>query len=295
MHGVVPYPLIGATFPSQAWGISQPQAWGDEITNFEMATRVQLNEQMFYLGFNQPWPSSVGRIAASGRCPMMTLVPTTSANTCDSASILAGTYDAQIQQWARYWNGSGIIRFAHEMNLAYSTAQPWNGMPAATYISLWNYVRSVWQTAETASGKPHAPWLWCPNLSTNGQRPFVSYFPGDNNVEYVGLDGYSYSQIGWPSFSSLYDTDLTALSGLTSKPQIVGEVGCSNDLSDSNRAAWINGMFDYFIARPNIKGFNWFEHSGTNGVSTGNSMLEGFPLALQAFRSGVARWAGTVA
>lgn len=282
----LPVPLVGVSTPSQSFGISQPQKWSDEITAFEQATRVRVNTVMFYMNLYESFQSGISKIIAAGKTPMLTLLPfTTQAPlTFDGAGVTAGNYDATITAFARALQGRGIVRFAHEMNIDPSWGPSFG---AANYIAMWNHVRSVWQAAETAGSYPHAPWCWCPNISSNGIKPFEPYYPGDAGCEIVGLDGYSYSTTGYPTLASVFDYDLTAMAALTSKPVIIGETGFQS--TDPNRADHVASMFTYMATNPNLKGFNWFEHNGAS--STGDDRLLPDPASAAAFRQGVAAWA----
>jgi hypothetical protein len=285
---ILPVPLIGVSTPLQSFGISNPQQWSDQVSVFEAATRVRSNAVMFYQNFyTTALPSGIASIIAAGKVPLMTFQPyTTAPSTADLAGILAGNYDSVIQTYAVGMQGKGVIRFAHEMN---TSAYPWGtAYGASNYVALWVYVRGVFRAAETAAGLAHCPWEWCPNIGNSSGSPFDSFYPGDSECEYVAIDGYSYTLVGYPTFSAVFDSDITGLEALTSKSILIGETGISVNYGDAHRATWLAGMFSYLEAHPIIKGFNWFDHPSTPDSFVIDS---GSPLSCAAFRAGVAAWA----
>jgi hypothetical protein len=206
----------------------------------------------------------------------------------DQPGIVAGNYDSTIQQIARYAAGSAIMRFASEMNegsYSWGIASSGSGFTASQYIAMWDHVRSVWRAQETSSGYSHCPWLWDPNVSGGGTYPFSSCYPGDSECEFVGLDGYSYSNDGNPSFSSLFSADITTLEGLSVHNIIIGETGCS--AYNPARAVWFTDMFSYLKANSNVIGFSYFDHPDTY-----EDFLDNDPAGCAAFRAGLLYWAG---
>lgn len=245
----------------------------------------------------------------------------------DLAGMTSGSYDAQIQQLARYSHGYNIVmRFAHEMSGFW---YPWgvgaggSGFTAAQFVSMWNHVRSVWRAQETGSGYSHIPWIWGPNTTgnlantaaaagilttgsgTGSQNPIYApsspgaagtgscFYPGDSACEFVGLDGYSYPDTfagNDPSFSRIFSADLTWLGSsiTTTKPILICEVGVDATIGSTARASWLEAMFTYLVSNPRIQGLNYFDHGAGSG-GTGYE-LENDPTACSGFLSGLESW-----
>jgi len=91
--------------------------------------------------------------------------------------------DAYVDQFVKDIADSGIpvfLRFASEMNGDWT---PYHGDPAA-------YVRAFQYLAEKVHREaPNAAMVWCPNEIP--QETIDSYYPGDDAVDWVGVNFYS--------------------------------------------------------------------------------------------------------
>lgn len=91
-------------------------------------------------------------------------------------------YDSYIRNTIEYLGNSGlniILRFANEMNVAS------NGDYAEDYIRSFRYV------ADIAHTKPNIAMCWAPNDVGALDRPFASYYPGNEYVDWVGVSLYT--------------------------------------------------------------------------------------------------------
>jgi beta-mannanase len=172
--------------------------------------------------------------------------------TCTS-QIASGVYDTYIRQEANRCKIAAypiIIRWGHEMN------SYWAGWAtnAETYKQAWRHVVDIFRN----EGATNVKFFWCPNYNDNpwdGSRNFELYYPGDNYVDYVGIDAYAnndYSlwanaeiQIGNNGKRSVYNT-------YTNKPYIIGEWGCSNAISETDNANWMTSLFNAIENRSRI-------------------------------------------
>jgi beta-mannanase len=104
-----------------------------------------------------------------------------------------------------------IVRPFHEMN---GDWYPWgfgnnhNGNTPAQLVPAWKHVRSVMRHEF-----PSLAFMWCPNVLLGKEKDFASYFPGEDQVEYLGLDGYNHSTSvgGWKSLQEIFDDSLVAI------------------------------------------------------------------------------------
>lgn len=91
-------------------------------------------------------------------------------------------YDSYIRNTVEYLGNSGlniILRFANEMNVSS------NGDSAEDYIKSFRYV------ADIAHTKQNIAVCWAPNDVGALDRPFESYYPGDEYVDWVGVSLYT--------------------------------------------------------------------------------------------------------
>lgn len=122
------------------------------------------------------------------------------------ATILTGIYDQYIRDYATAIRNYGklvYIRFNHEMNIGKTNPEfvhqggaqtdPRSGVTytntPAQFIQVWRRVVDIFRSVGITSS--NVRWIWCPNVSYNGQTPMVEYWPGSSYVDVLALDGYN--------------------------------------------------------------------------------------------------------
>lgn len=189
--------------------------------------------------------------------------------------VLAGTHDAYIDQFARDAKTFGqpvLMRFLHEFN---GNWYVWSGNKNGradggpeSVVAVWRYVIDRFRKV----GADNVKWLWVPHgpstdRSEETWNAVANYWPGDDYVDWIGLDGYNFYPVDpWGGqrplrtfddcFRSLYD-DCAVLGN---QPMIIAEFGTGEFESDGfDKAIWITDAFskikeDY----PRVKIFTWF-------------------------------------
>ncbi|MBA3416153.1 MAG: hypothetical protein H0U10_13105 [Chloroflexia bacterium] len=153
-----------------------------------------------------------------------------------------------------------LLRFAHEMN---GTWYPWgagvNGNEAGDYVDAWRCIRDRF----AAAGANNVEWVWSPNVSFFGSADLEPLFPGTNEVEWLGLDGYNFggSPGDWRSFIEVFDASLKELENLPSAselPVMIAETASSE--TGGSKAGWIRAaMFNNLpLAYPQVRAIVWF-------------------------------------
>ena len=64
-----------------------------------------------------------------------------------------------------------------------------------------------------------------------GGCPFTAYYPGDQWVDWVALDGYNYAgvdNVPWYTFSQIFGPSYNVMESLTKKPVMIAETASSN-------------------------------------------------------------------
>lgn len=181
--------------------------------------------------------------------------------------ITAGRYDEQLRSAAREAKAlpfEVMIRFAHEMN---GDWYPWRpGGPAgnvgSNYVDAWRHIVSVFR----AEGATTVKWVWSPNVDYDGTYPFASYFPGDEWVDYVALDGYNWGTSGqgpnkWQSLGDVFSSAYAKLTQMSSRPVMIAETSSSE--AGGDKAAWIRqGMLAEIPQKlPRVTDVVWFDRS----------------------------------
>jgi hypothetical protein len=184
-----------------------------------------------------------------------------SGPTIPLAQIAAGAYDADLRRAAGEAKampfGEILIRLGHEMN---GNWYGWSGDPSA-FVAAWRHVVSLFR----AEGVTNVKWVWSANVN-NGSYPFKAYFPGEEWVDYTGLDGYNWGTAGvgvnrWQTLSQVFSSSYRELTELSSKPVILTEVSSSEVGGD--KAAWIREGLLKTIPQefPRVDAVVWFDRN----------------------------------
>jgi len=255
----------------------------------------------FFLGWDQGFrPDAVTRAWQQGMLPILTweslpnlppAVRTTVDADYEMSKILSGQFDAYIDQFATDVKELGlpvVIRFDQEMNADY---YPWSDTMAynqrGEYVRLWRYVVDRFRAI---GADKYVIWHWTPNrVDDIPQRQIASFYPGDDYVDWVGVDGYWRNKSKTYDFGVTYNRTLALLRALTDKPIFIGEVGATEN--GGHKVAWINSFFAELPRNPDIIGFAWFNltvaiGSGDSTVSN-DWRINSSDAAVTAFRAGI--------
>jgi hypothetical protein len=162
--------------------------------------------------------------------------------------IIAGKDDALYHQRAQAAKAFGtqiFMRWAHEMN---GNWYPWSGAmngsnaaAAAKYVTAWKHVHDIF----VADGATNVVWVWCPlvtDVPSDSWNHWTNYYPGDDYVDWVGLDAYNWGSSSsccqWESFDDLIDAPYQDYAA--KKPIMLPETASAEVGGD--KGAWIDAM-----------------------------------------------------
>ena len=224
-------------------------------------------------------------LTRGGRTPMVTLEPwswrmtpgTTSAPGYSLRLIAAGGHDRQLRTIARTlatYDGTVLLRFAHEMNANW---YPWgtgvNGNLPRHYVAAWRHVHRV--MSEVAD---NLEWVWAPVAAWwHAAPPLRAFYPGDGQVDLVGVTGYGHGGTARETFGDWY----REVRQLTDKPAVLTEIGADGP----RKTRWIASLSSFMLARPRIVGFVWFNTSPETIGATGDYRIDQNGHDLHAFRA----------
>ena len=211
------------------------------------------------------------------------------ASTANSllSGITSGAYDGLLLSLATGVKAYGdpvVIRFAHEMN---GNWYPWSGTNNSNtgthYIAAFRYIHDYFANASVNN----VLWLWCPNANSvpsENWNEAADYYPGDDYVDIVGVDGYNFGGSSETSFSdrfgSFYATYQTEWS---SKPLVIAELGAAETASD--KAAWITDAYGQIQNTYSaIRAVMWFHYNGGSGQ---DFRVDSTSAAQSTFQTGV--------
>jgi hypothetical protein len=250
---------------------------------------------MWYQSWAGPWNSFYARgadaIHARGSMPMISWEPWAGLKDDPQwslASINAGNHDAYIRSWARdvaAWGKPIYVRPMYEMNGTWTSWSPGvNGNTAAEFRQAWRHIVDLVR----AQGASNISWVWAPNVDDGNPRytPYADVYPGDRYVDWAGLDGYNWgtsqSWSRWQGVRSVFASSIEQISGVTSKPLMIAEIG-STELG-GDKAAWItNGYARLQTDFPEVRAVIWF-----HGHKETDWRVDSSIASLEAYRAVVA-------
>jgi hypothetical protein len=206
------------------------------------------------------------------------------------SDVIAGNYDSYIREFAedaRDWGHPFFLRYDWEMN---GNWFPWsegvNGNQSGEFVTAWRHVHDIF----AAVGATNVTWVWCPNVDSANklQTSVASDYPGDEYVDWTGLDGYNWgpSKGGWTSFSHLYSSTYHEITDTVApgKPLLIGEMGSTE--KGGSKASWISeALAEIPTAFPKIRAMLWFDtfDDGMDWpIETSSSATSAFASGIQA-------------
>ncbi|MGI9255244.1 MAG: glycoside hydrolase family 26 protein [Thermomicrobiales bacterium] len=285
-----------------AVGIFEPGAPGDAKLIDRIA--AEIGRMPAFIQWYEAWGSPLSRyserlhierlraVDERGAIPFITWepwVPELGVNQPEYAPALiaAGAYDAYLRTWAEPMALYGkpiYLRMFHEMNAEWypwGAVQPWN--TPEDLIAAWRHVWQVFQDAEAFNVR----FVWCPDAGV-GKVALNKLYPGDDYVDWVGLDGYNWGldqpDSEWRSFDDIFGVAYRALIRLSQRPVMIAETASVE--SGGDKAAWITEAFAALPQRyTRVKAFAWFNEKQPNGNFPVNSSSE----ALAAYQLAIAQ------
>ncbi len=119
------------------------------------------------------------------------------------------------------------------------------------FIAAWRRTVDIFR----AEGADNVAWVWNPMPPTTGGMDFPPFYPGDDYVDWAGLDMY----VGAP-LSAIEPAYRFAVA--RGKPFFLGEWGIRviSTLSMAQQRDWLEGMFDVFESHPKIKAIVYYNY-----------------------------------
>jgi hypothetical protein len=200
----------------------------------------------------------------------------------DYDAMLAGKEDAYIREFALKLKAIGkpvLLRFAHEMN---GDWYPWAGIKIGPekYRSMFRHARRVFDEA----GAGNVRWVFSINAeNVPPENTYAGCYPGDPQVDYIGLDGYNWgttqSWSRWRSFRDIFSRVYQEVLQRYRKPVILSEF--SSTSSGGDKAGWIAGALQEIKKMSEVKGFVLFNVDKETdwrfppGVASGQTLKAG--------------------
>ena len=165
-----------------------------------------------------------------------------------------------------------LIRFAHEMNIHYRLySNP------SDFKKMWCYVFKFFR--DRGLNKDRVLFIFSPNSIDLNTRPFEEYFPGDDFIDWNGVDGYNWGGKGdWVSFADIFEPAMKRIRKISKKPLSICEFGTTakTDKGEDNirKHNWIKDAFKWIEKQENLKKYNlkmaiYFNINKINDIDSG--------------------------
>lgn len=212
--------------------------------------------------------------------------------------ILNGVYDQFLINYAREVKAFGkpvLFRLNNEMNGDWCSYSAYNSSKdASLYVEVWRYIYKIFRE----QGVNNALWVWnphdisFPNFKWNYH---LSYYPGDEYVDIVGLTGYNtgtyYPGEKWRGFSQIYDPLYQEyLRMFPNKPFMITEFGSNSYGGD--KIAWLKEAFTNMQRYPNIKVMIWWNGIDWDGQTPARIYrIDQTPAIINTMKEGLQQYA----
>lgn len=255
-----------------------------DIKLFEQLTGKKHASYITYVGYGSPFPVEwVRKVIEANAIPHIAWEPN------DGLDVIKD--DAYLRSWARQaaqFDFPIMLRFASEMNGAWSA---YFGNPKK-YIAKWRLVTSVMR-AEA----PNVVMLWAPFCMPKGN--INDYYPGDEFVDWVGVNIYSvYCHNGNPNEKAYHEDPVELLRHVYRtyahrKPIAIAEYAathyCKGTRQDTTSFALAKmaRMYEAIVRElPRVKMINWFSMDTIKmGLANNNYCLTANSYVLAAYRA----------
>jgi beta-mannanase len=136
-----------------------------------------------------------------------------------------------------------FLVFAWEMNNDNNEwSIPISASKPEDFIAAWRRIHSIFKE----EGVTAIDWVFCPNVPEVGVLPYSQFYPGDDYVDWLGLDGYNWgttqSWSSWVDFSGVFTASYNSITKIApGKPLMLAEVNTTDKGGD--KAGWYKDMF----------------------------------------------------
>jgi hypothetical protein len=248
-----------------------------------------------------------------------------------SCAVLSGDYDSTIIAFAQHiksWGQPLLLSFAGEMNgnwAGWSGAKNF-GPNCITYTEytevadlytyygctntdqitcadgperyrdIYTHVYNIFASEEVTN----VTWVWVvnhesfPNESSYPWNHPDNYYPGDEYVDVISVDGYNWGDdgpggcpvdAGWKTFDEIFGAVLTSLSNThPTKPFMLGEFASVEGTDPMSKANWITDAYNHVKTDwPQIKAAIWFNLLSDDC----HFQVESSPESVQAYREAI--------
>ncbi len=279
-----------------------PVPYASEVTGFENLMGRHLNSVLVWGAWNQynkpdfPTAELNSGVRNHDGYDTKTILHYTWEVWAPLTNVINGDYDNYITKFAqdcKSWQDPIRFRLMHEMITPDGGEKwyPWQDNPTE-YVGAYSHIRQIFRN----EGADNVEFVWAPNNYPSDVNVIKEYYPGPDNVDWLGMDGYNFGEPGngsdWPNwqwfdwiFWPLYNTYIDNPDIFGDKPIMLAEFASVDTGGD--KAAWITNAFERIKSGDysKIDAFYWFNIIDEN---FGNERIDSSPEVLAAFQAAMA-------
>jgi hypothetical protein len=213
-----------------------------------------------WVGFKKAVPTAtLNSIDQNGSIPLIDWGCT------DVTAIASGSEDTTINSFAqglKTYNKPIFLRWYWEFNEMSSSGKTpagsgcngYNNGPG--YIAAWQHIFNVFKK----DGVSNVTFVWCPGYSGGN---LSTYYPGDNYVDWIGIDRYERTSGGKPllSFKDMFSSYYSEWS-THNKPIMIAETAA---MGSAYQNQYLSSMKTQASQLPDIKAIVYFDSAGPAG------------------------------
>jgi hypothetical protein len=194
-----------------------------------------------------------------------------------------GSQDAHIVASAKRVAKYGkpvLLRWGWEMNgdwFAWTGAQ--NRQDTAGYVAAWRRIHQIFAD----QGVTNVSWVWVANWNNHPDASWntpAKYYPGDEYVDWVGVDGFNTTG---ESVDSLFGQVYDEFAGR--KPFMIAETGALEG-QGRGKAVWISELEKWIKGHRAVGALVWFDtDTNTDAGVFQNWRVDSSPEALEAYQA----------
>ena len=258
------------------------------VLQYESTMGRRLDVEMwYYLWGNAFWNGAPKWDLANGRIPMVKYGAGGGSPSLDA--IANGSQDATLRAMAdgvKSMGGQIFFCPFWEMN---GDWEPWSGANnndsgtydgPLKYVKAWRHMHDVF----VQRGATNAVWVWAPDKGDSPKENWnhwLKYYPGDDYVDWVGLDGYNWgSAATWSRWTSWEETFRAIYDDFAARKPIMIAETASAELG-GDKAQWMADAQAVIKDRfPDVASVTWFDDNKETDWRVDSS-----PAALSAYRT----------
>ncbi len=181
-----------------------------------------------------------------------------------------------------------FFRFAWEMNIPSNEwSLQYTGSTAQEFVGAWRHIHTIMNEENVTN----VQWVFCPQVNTPTSIAYEEIFPGDEYVDWVGLDGYNWgttqSWSSWQNFSDVFGSSYDELVKLApGKPVMIAEFGTTDQGGD--KPGWFSAALNTQIPQrfPEVKALIFYNEDRSQEEQS-NWKIDSPPQTLKSIQQGL--------